>query len=46
MRVSEILGLKGSYLFDDHIYVCMQHDIYGYRPPKQKTGITYRYPLP
>jgi len=44
MRVSEILGLKGSCLFDDHIYVCMQHDIYGYRPTKTKDK--HNIPLP
>ncbi len=44
MRVSEILGLKGSCLFDDHIYVCMQHDAYGYRPTKTKDK--HNIPLP
>jgi integrase len=44
MRVSEILGLKGSCLLDDHIYVCMQHDIYGYRPTKTKDK--HNIPLP
>jgi integrase len=44
MRVSEILGLKSSCLFDDHIYVCMQHDIYGYRPTKTKDK--HNIPLP
>jgi integrase len=44
MRVSEILGLKGSCLFDDHIFVCMQHDNYGYRPTKTKDK--HNIPLP
>ncbi|GBU28509.1 integrase [Treponema sp. R8-4-B8] len=44
MRVSEILGLKGSCLFDDHIYVCMQHDNYGYRLTKTKDK--HNIPLP
>jgi len=44
MRVSEILGLKGDCLFDDHIYVCMQHDVYGYRPTKTKDR--HNIPLP
>jgi integrase len=36
MRASEVLGLKGCYVYDKHIYVCMQHDEYGYRPTKTK----------
>ena len=36
MRASEILGLKGCYVYDEHIFVCMQHDEYGYRPTKTK----------
>jgi len=44
MRASEILGLKGSCLYDDHIYVCMQHDVYGYRPTKTKDK--HNIPLP
>ena len=36
MRASEVLGLKGSYVFDEHIYLCMQYDSYGYRPTKTK----------
>jgi len=44
MRVSEILGLKGNYLYDDHVYVCMQYDIYGYRPTKTKDK--HNIPLP
>jgi integrase len=36
MRASEVLGLKGCYVYDDHIYLCMQYDEYGYRPTKTK----------
>ena len=38
MRVSELLGLKGEHVFDDHIYVCLQHDNkHGDRETKTKT---------
>jgi len=38
IRCCEILGLRGEYVFDDHIYICAQHDeIYGYRETKTKT---------
>jgi integrase len=36
MRSSEVLGLKGGYVFEDHIFVCAQFDRYGYRPTKTK----------
>ena len=36
MRASELLGLRGEYVHDDHIYVCAQYDRYGYRPTKTK----------
>ena len=36
MRSSELMGLKGCYVYDEHIYVCMQYDVYGYRPTKGK----------
>jgi len=36
MRANEIVGLKGCYVYDEHIYLCMQHDQYGYRPTKTK----------
>jgi integrase len=36
MRASEVLGLKGEYVFDDHIYLCAQFDRYGYRETKTK----------
>ena len=38
MRVSEVLGLKGENVFDDHIFVCIQYDKkYGDRATKGKT---------
>jgi integrase len=36
MRASEVLGLRGEYVFDDHIYKCAQFDAYGYRDTKTK----------
>jgi integrase len=36
MRANEIIGLKGCYVYDDHIYLCMQFNQYGYRPTKTK----------
>jgi integrase len=36
MRTSEVLGLRGEYVFDTHIYLCAQYDKYGYRPTKNK----------
>jgi integrase len=36
MRISEVLGFRGEYVFDDHIFVCAQYDRYGYRPTKTK----------
>jgi integrase len=36
MRASEVLGLMGCYVYDDHIFLCMQYDTYGYRPTKTK----------
>jgi len=36
MRASEVVGLKGSFVYDEHIYLCMQYDDYGYRPTKTK----------
>lgn len=37
LRCSEILGLRGEYVFEDHIYICAQYDKFGYRPTKTKT---------
>ncbi|GHU96922.1 hypothetical protein FACS189483_01360 [Spirochaetia bacterium] len=36
MRSCEVLGLRGEYVFKDHIFVCAQFDEYGYRPTKTK----------
>ncbi|GHU18094.1 hypothetical protein FACS1894163_09750 [Spirochaetia bacterium] len=36
MRSCEVLGLRGEYVFEDHIYICAQYDEYGYRPTKTK----------
>jgi integrase len=36
MRIGEILGLRGEYVYDDHIYVCGQFGEYGYGPTKTK----------
>jgi integrase len=44
MRSSEVLGLKGEYVFDDHIYLCRQYDEYGYRDTKTKNK--HNIPLP
>jgi integrase len=32
MRIGEILGLKGEYVFEKHIYVCGQFGQFGYLP--------------
>jgi integrase len=31
MRIGEILGLKGEFVFDKHIYVCGQYGQFGYK---------------
>jgi integrase len=36
MRCSEVLGLRGEYVFNDHIYLCGQYDEYGYREQKPR----------
>jgi integrase len=37
MRAAEVMGLKGCYVYEDHIFLCMQYDTkYGYRPTKTK----------
>ena len=36
MRSAEVLGLKGELVFDEHIYLSMQYDRYGYRDTKTK----------
>jgi integrase len=44
MRSSEVLGLRGEFVFDDHIYLCAQYDEYGYRETKTKDK--HNIPLP
>jgi integrase len=44
MRCSEVLGLKGEYVFDDYLYLCGQFDDYGYR--ETKTKVKHYIPLP
>jgi integrase len=44
MRCSEILGLKGEYVFDNFLYLCGQFDDYGYR--ETKTKVKQQIPLP
>jgi integrase len=42
MRACEVLGLKGGFVYDDHIYLCKQFDEYGYRDTKTKDNIPLR----
>ena len=44
MRASEVLGLKGAFVYEDHIYLCKQYDEYGYRDTKTKDK--HNIPLP
>jgi integrase len=44
MRASEVLGLKGGFVYDNHIYLCKQFDEYGYRDTKTKDK--HNIPLP
>jgi integrase len=44
MRTSEVLGLRGEFVYDDHIYLCAQYDKYGYRETKTKDK--HNIPLP
>jgi hypothetical protein len=44
MRTSEVLGLKGGFVYDGHIYLCKQFDEYGYRDTKTKDK--HNVPLP
>jgi integrase len=44
MRASEVLGLKGGFVYEDHIYLCKQFDEYGYRDTKTKDK--HNIPLP
>jgi integrase len=43
MRCCEVLGLRGEYVYDDHIFLCGQYDEYGYR--ETKTKIKHHMPL-
>ena len=43
MRCGEVLGLRGEYVFKDHIFLCGQHDEYGYR--ETKTKVKHHIPL-
>jgi integrase len=36
MRIGEVLGLRGEYVFDDYIHVCGQYGEFGYGPTKGK----------
>ena len=44
MRCSEVLGLRGEYVFERHLYLHGQFDDYGYR--ETKTKIKHKIPLP
>jgi integrase len=44
MRASEVLGLKGGFVYDEHIYLCKQFDEYVYRDTKTKDK--HKIPLP
>jgi integrase len=43
MRCGEVLGLRGEYVYEDHIYLCGQYDRYGYR--ETKTKVKHHIPL-
>ena len=36
MRIGEIMGLRGEYVFDDYLYVCGNYGDFGYGPTKTK----------
>jgi integrase len=38
MRVGEIMGLRGEYVFDDYVYVCGSYGPFGYGPTKTKAA--------
>jgi integrase len=44
MRIGEILGLRGEYVFDDYILVCGQYGKFGY-VKRTKTKIDRKIPL-
>ena len=31
MRIGEVMGLRGEYVFDNYIHVCGQYNVYGYK---------------
>jgi integrase len=43
MRCSEVLGMTGEQVFEDHIFLCAQYDEYGYR--ETKTKVKHHIPL-
>ena len=43
MRCCEVLGLRGEYVYDDHIFLCGQYDEYGFR--ETKTKVKHHIPL-
>jgi integrase len=43
MRCCEVLGLRGEFVFDNHLFLCGQYDEYGYR--ETKTKIKHHIPL-
>jgi integrase len=43
MRCCELLGLRGEFVFDTHLFLAGQFDKYGYRPTKTK--IKHHIPL-
>jgi len=45
MRTAEVLGLKGCYVYEKHIYLCMQYDNYGYRETKTKDKTNIPLPV-
>ena len=44
MRAGEVLGLKGCYVYEGHIFVCKQYGKYGYQDTK--TRDKHNIPLP
>ena len=43
MRMCEVLGLRGEFVFDKNLFLCGQFDEYGYR--ETKTKIKHHIPL-
>ena len=44
LRVSELLGLRGEYVFEDYIYICGQFNRFGY-VPHTKTKYNRNIPI-